>query len=65
MIDLVGALLRSLLFLLWYLKTKKEEKAISKNLDNRNRPLANEDIKAEFVLVLFLLIVKLTFGVNV
>ena len=52
MIDLVGALLRSLLFLLWYLKTKKEEKAISKNLDNKNRPLANEDIKAEFVLVI-------------
>lgn len=48
----MGALLRSLLFLLWYLKFAKEERAISKNLDNKNRPLANEEIKAEFVLVI-------------
>ncbi len=52
MIDLVGALLRSLLFLLWYQRLNKEEKGISKNLNNKNRPLANDEIKAEFVLVI-------------
>lgn len=34
------------------LNTTKEEKNISKNLDNKNRPLANRDIEAEFVLVI-------------
>ena len=34
------------------LNTIKEGKVISKNLDNRNRPLANEDIEAEVVLVI-------------